>query len=178
MIYINLADSPAYIAKNSNGSTRKAAKYLFILFMFLLISFVAIFLVKTMFIDKFPKDNKVAISESVIEEIPIIEEFPIIDYENEKAVKFEQIESKTEENANSLDNLLKSVSNEISFDTIIVVDDKNFIAQGSSKNRDAVSNFLATLKANNWELLPKPKTSIHEDGGVYNFRIEAFGKNL
>jgi len=178
MIEMNLNNSPAHVAeKKSSGKPKKNARLLILVIILAIILFITTFLIK----DDTTQGNAISAVKSLGDIVEIVvdsisgksHEIPV-EIKEDDTTKFEQLDYKSI----VLDDLLKNVSIEISFDTIIVLNYKSFVAKGSSRNKDAIGALLSKLDENNWELLPKPKTNIRENNGIYYFQIEAIGKKL
>lgn len=177
MIEMNI-NIPAHVSdKKSGNKSKKSVKFLILVVIIALVLCIPTFLIT--------KNSTQENTESEVKSLGDIVEIVVdsisgksheipVEVKVDDTTKLQQLDYETL----VLDDLLKNVSIEISFDTIIVLDYKSFIARGSSKNKDAISALLSKLDANNWELLPRPQTNIRENNGIYNFQIEAIGKDL
>jgi hypothetical protein len=191
MIEMNLVSSPAYIVGNYSSSTAKKSAGIFVFIVILaLIPAAAVFLVKTYFIlahekieiavqetqviaakSRTPSER---IIEEIIDSVSPVREIPLAEKKYEEMQKLEQFDYEVKFNHLALSEFLKILPKELPFNAIKVSNYRNIIIEGTTANRDVISQFLARLRAGNeWELLSKPRTSISQNGANYNFRVEA-----
>jgi hypothetical protein len=102
-------------------------------------------------------------------------ELPVNVIDPEKMSRFERINYEVKFMPLLLEEFARLVPQGITFNSIRIFNFESVVAEGTSPSRALVSNFLAAFRSNGeeWELLPRPQTTIREVGNFYEFRLEA-----
>ena len=191
MIEINLTDSPAYIVGNySSGTAKKSAGILLIVAMLVIIPLVSVFLVRAFFEIHEEKEfaaveaavavrtkSRAAnerIVEDIIDSVRGFGAVPITDKRYEDMTRFEQLDYEVKFTAMALSEFAKIIPSGITFREIRISNYRTLVAEGTAPDRQAVLRLLSNIRAGDWELLPRPQTTISDGGTFYSFRIEAF----
>ncbi|MDR0304149.1 MAG: PilN domain-containing protein [Chitinispirillales bacterium] len=192
MIEINLINSPAYVIGNyTEPFVKKTAGIIVVTAIFILIPVFSFFWVQTaeerfadngedlMGVMETSQEVKTrTMMDAIVEEIvdPVSKIFPknaIGNKNYEEMAKWEQINYEVKFTFLLLEAFSKIPPSGVLFNNIRVSDYKLLVADGTAPDKETISTMLSRLKTSEWELLPKPKTSIRDGGSFYYFHIEA-----